>query len=436
MLSTPFFQQFIKFNSSILMSIMKQITVLAFLVLFFVSCAVKPPIGKLKMPEREVVSSLEIPITLSKSKLEEILNERLPTILYETPREDENKILIERNGHLEFNISEDVFRYKIPVKGKAEMQWKFEANTSLIEYHWVEKPRISLGGIGLSSEKLGNLIVNQSKAYVIRELDQQMEKMVDPQTIVSQMWKKLHNSGSLGLRDSLYFNIKPTRISLARIHAEKDKVHSHISIGMDASISTSRNDLITPLAPFNWEYPKRKNSHVLITARMSAITLTEALRESYVGEVFTYGKRKFKIEDIHFFTSGGYIIFNIRTSGSYNGRIKLTGKPVYYTLGNLIKLEDIRYELQGGNVFTKTIEWMFRKRIMREIEASSTIKLDKGKYRVNELLKENLNQIALPYDMNLFGEIVRVEFEHAIEDDNNISVDFGLIGTFEVLLPK
>ncbi len=70
------------------------------------------------------------------------------------------------------------------------------------------------------------------------------------------------------------------------------------------------------------------------------------------------------------------LIFKVHFSGSDNGVLYLTGKPVFDKEKNQLKIKDIDYDIKTRDMLVKTAKWLFNRRIINELNKYCTFNLD------------------------------------------------------------
>jgi hypothetical protein len=132
------------------------------------------------------------------------------------------------------------------------------------------------------------------------------------------------------------------------------------------------------------------------------------------GRSFTFRKafvRKTFIIDECKIYGGGFekLIIRINFSGTNDGVVYLTGKPVYKPDIRSIEIEDIDFDIKSKNILLGSADWLFDKKITREISKYAKFELgpyiDSAKLNINEKLNMewkkgitgsgNINEIKL-----------------------------------------
>ncbi|MGZ8543658.1 MAG: DUF4403 family protein, partial [Flavisolibacter sp.] len=63
----------------------------------------------------------------------------------------------------------------------------------------------------------------------------------------------------------------------------------------------------------------------------------------------------------------GKLLIAINFTGSFDGTVHFTGKPVYDTATKTIEVHDLDYDLRTKSLLLKTAKWLFNKKIINEM---------------------------------------------------------------------
>jgi hypothetical protein len=88
----------------------------------------------------------------------------------------------------------------------------------------------------------------------------------------------------------------------------------------------------------------------------------------------------------------GSLVIQVRFSGSFNGTVFLTGKPVYDAAAQKITLQNFDYELETKNLLLRGAKWLFDKLILEEIRKYTVVDV-RALYKIIQAkLNEALNK--------------------------------------------
>lgn len=105
------------------------------------------------------------------------------------------------------------------------------------------------------------------------------------------------------------------------------------------------------------------------------------------------------------------MVIKVNFSGTNTGVIYLTGKPVYDKEKRVIEVADIDFDIKSKNILLGSADWLFDKKITKEIAKNTRFELggyiDTAKVTLNEQLNRELVSGVRSYgnikDIKLIG---------------------------------
>jgi hypothetical protein len=123
-------------------------------------------------------------------------------------------------------------------------------------------------------------------------------------------------------------------------------------------------------------------------------------------------KKKFIFKDCQLYgVDNEKLIIRIKFSGTDDGTIYLTGKPVYNKESKVLELKDIDFDIKSKDALLKTAEWLFSRRIVTEISKYTRFDLnawiDTAKLSINQQLNhewlKGISSAGTINDIRLIG---------------------------------
>jgi Domain of unknown function (DUF4403) len=249
----------------------------------------------------------------------------------------------------------------------------------------------------------GQDITKQVMKGLTAELDaskKDMEKRygsVDLKPRFQQVWDQLGKVYSLyGLG---WLQINPQRIRINNLFINKDSLHIFLGLSARPVISfekpAERKTVIPNMAPFS----RQQGFSIFMDAVLSYDSLSNIMNMSLRGKEFNFKKgfikKKFIIDDCKVY-GGGFekLIIKIQFSGTNDGVVYLVGKPVYDKDKRTIEIQDIDFDIKSKNVLLGSADWLFDKKITKEISKNARFELgayiDTAKTTINQQLNQEL----------------------------------------------
>ncbi|MEO7924560.1 MAG: DUF4403 family protein [Chitinophagaceae bacterium] len=230
----------------------------------------------------------------------------------------------------------------------------------------------------------GQDITKQVMKGLTAELDiskNDMEKKygaVDLKPRFQQVWNqlnKVYNLYGLG-----WLQINPQKIHINNLFVSKDSLMIYLGLSAKPVIRfekpAEKNSSVPNLGTFN----KQKGFSIFLDAVLSYDSLGTLLNAQVQGKELNFKKgfikKKFIIDTCTIY-GGGFekLVIKIKFSGTNQGVVYLVGKPVYKNDSRSIEVEDIDFDIKSKNVLLGSADWLFDKKITKEIGKNARFEL-------------------------------------------------------------
>ncbi len=227
-----------------------------------------------------------------------------------------------------------------------------------------------------------------------KELEKQYGA-VDLKSRFQQVWdqlNKVYNLNGLG-----WLQINPQKVRINNLYISKDSLNVFLGLSAKPIISFERpvekNAKIPNLAPFS----KQQGFSLFLDALLSYDSLSRIINQNIVGKEFNFKKgfikKKFIIDECKIY-GGGFdkLVIKINFSGTNQGVVYLTGRPVYDEEKRRLKVEDIDFDIKSKNILLSSADWIFDKKITKTISEEAIFDLgayiDTAKVNMNKQLNQ------------------------------------------------
>ena len=247
----------------------------------------------------------------------------------------------------------------------------------------------------------GQDITKQVIKGLTAELDvskKDMEKTygsVDLRPRFQQIWNqmnKVYNLYGLG-----WLKINPQKIRINNLFINKVSLNIYMGLSAKPSISFEKPEEKDSAIPNLGSFSKQQGFSIFLDAVLSYDSLSTIMNAEMKGKEFSFKKgfikKKFIIDDCKIY-GGGFekLIIKITFSGTNSGVVYLVGKPVYDTDKRTIEVADIDFDIKSKNVLLGSADWLFDKKITKEIGKNTKFELgnyiDSAKININQQLNQ------------------------------------------------
>ena len=251
----------------------------------------------------------------------------------------------------------------------------------------------------------GQDITNQVMKGLTTELDISKKDLdknygtVDLRSRFQQVWNqlnKVYNLYGLG-----WLQINPQRIRINNLFASNDSLTIYLGLSAKPRISMEQPAEQITIVPPIGSFSRKPGFNIFLDAIISYDSLSTIINQNLKGKEFEFRKafvkKKFVIEECKIY-GGGFekLIIKVRFSGTNDGVVYLVGKPVFDKEKRMIEVADIDFDIKSKNVLLGSADWLFDKKITKEISKFARFELgayiDSAKIRINKELNRELQK--------------------------------------------
>ncbi len=251
----------------------------------------------------------------------------------------------------------------------------------------------------------GQDITSQVMKGLTAELDISKNDMeatyggVDLKPRFQQVWdqlNKVYNIYGLG-----WLQINPQKFRINNIFINKDSLNIFLGLSAKPVISFEQPAEKRSWVPNLGPYSRQQGFSVFLDAVLDYDSLGRLMNEQLQGKEFDFKKafikKKFIIDTCRIY-GGGHdkLVIRVDFSGTNKGVVYLVGKAVYKKDTRTIEVEDIDFDIKSKNLLLGSADWLFDKKITKEISKSARFELGGYIDSARITLNTQLNQEWMP----------------------------------------
>lgn len=252
----------------------------------------------------------------------------------------------------------------------------------------VDKCTVCVFGVDITNQVMKGL---KSELDLAKKTIEDSFGVVDLKPQVQQLWNKLNVSYDLyGLG---WLKINPQKIRLTRMFAHNDSLNIFLGMTAKPVISFEKSaDLMTLVPNIDNSFSK-PGFNIFLDAVLNYDSLSTILNAQLKDKEFILAKGKnIIVKDCRIYGTGNEkLIIKMSFTGSNSGVAYFTGKPFYDEKKKIIEVRDIDFDVKTKNLFLKSADWLFNKRITNEIARVSKFDLSTYVDTARTLINRQLN---------------------------------------------
>jgi hypothetical protein len=256
----------------------------------------------------------------------------------------------------------------------------------------LDKCEVCFWGTDITGKVMKGLMQELDAAK--KELDRNYG-MVDLKPRFQQIWDQLNKGYNIyGLG---WLNINPQKIRINNLFAQNDSLNVYLGLSAKPVISFERPAEHSSWVPNIGSFGGKPGFSIFLDAILSYDSLTTIMNSQLAGKKFDFRKgfikKKFIVDECRIYGAGNEkLIIKLNFSGTNSGVIYLVGKPVYNKETRVIEVVDINFDIKSRNVILGSADWLFDKKITREISKYARFELgsfiDTAKLNLNKQLNQ------------------------------------------------
>lgn len=245
----------------------------------------------------------------------------------------------------------------------------------------------------------------------------EMEKnygSVDLKPYFQQVWNQMNTVYDLnGLG---WLKVNPQRFRVNNFFINNDSLNIFLGLSAKPVISFEKPVAKISSVPNLGPFSRQKGFSIFLDAVLNYDSLSAIINQQIAGKDFDFKKgfikKKFIIDDVSVY-GGGFekLIIKVNFSGTNAGVVYLVGKPVYNKKEQTIEIQDIDFDIKSKNVLLGSADWLFNKKIIKEISKIARFELadyiDSAKATINTQLNQEWIKGTRSYgeikDISLIG---------------------------------
>ncbi len=410
--------------------------------------------------EEEKTSVLNLPIRLPKAAVEKMLNEQMGEVVYEEDIPEEGYYMkATRTEDITINIEGDRLLYKVPLDldirqsyaladvettGKLTLyfateydisrKWKLRTQTNIEKHEWVEKPRAKVGILKMPVQGIANMVLKRTREDVCTAIDEQIEASIDLHAMVDSLWQSLYQPVLLSEEYRSWMLFNPQGLRLSPIEMVEDTIYTAFMLEArpHVVIGEPPEGMQAPALPAFTYAPAESGFRLLIRADIPFAEAEKMANENLQGYTYEEGRRKVRVDSVYMRGKGNKLEIELDLSGSYKGKVRLSGKPEITPDSTGISFEKLDYQLETRNLLHKSAGWLLKGPIKKQISKSIDYYMQYYLQYFKSSLQEEFKLMELGQGFFVQGELPFLQIKEAFITTEGIRLWIDMRGDMEV----
>ncbi len=412
----------------------------------------KPPMpteSYLSVPRKPITSIINLHADLETSKLEQLINTQLDSVLYDDNSFEDNngdnlKFKAKKDGNVKINIEQNelswelpvavtiqkglkLFGYNVPLVDRWEYSgqlrlrfktklainrdWTIKTNTTSDGYVWTKKPAVKIGGIDIPVTIIANLLLPANLQSLSMKIDEIITNSFDFRGFAENGWKMLFNPFKLPGSYDAWLSITPYSISLVPIQGTAGHIRLGAAITSDVECLLENVPSSGKVAALPNIQPLKSPSDTFKVNLLTDIpysTINRIIKEDLGDSTFVFGSRRIRFETFRVYGTNGKMAVETTVTGSLKGTLYLTGTPYFNASDTTLRIKELKFDFKTRNLLIGSASWLFGGKIERMIEKSIAIPFGPNITEIESQISQFFKHYPIGYGFELNGRLARL----------------------------
>ena len=326
-------------------------------------------------------------------------------------------------------IGEPRIRYNMTygTRIKLDKNYTLSSITRLKNFKLIDPCEITFLNYDVTDE-VREEVVKELKAME-DEIDNEISQ-INLKSKVDSLWRELNKPIKIGSYGIL--NMNPKRITISDVQYQEKTANVSLNLFFAPFVSTQ--DEVRANVNLEDMSTHQETNGFDITADFKASfdSLSAILRkELYNYEIRIKGK-DFVIKDLTIVgVKDSKLVFKLVFEGHRNGTFYLIATPFLDKKNQLLRFDDIDFELETKSLLLKSAEWLMSKKVINTLKEKSTIDLSKHLTAIKSNIKKKLNN-EIVNGIHAETSISDLRIENLLLSSKHIAIRTSITGNLKI----
>jgi Domain of unknown function (DUF4403) len=235
-------------------------------------------------------------------------------------------------------------------------------------------------------------------------IDQQMPQLTNIRPQCITVWQSLQSPISLG--NHIWLSINPQTLQISQPSGSGPTLALNVGLTAYPKIildnQPASNNTVLP-SQLDITTPKG-NIHIALEANLPFKEASEQINERLAGRHYNIDQYKLEIVGADVYGTPGATVLHLKTSGSLEADIYLTGQPAFDPVNNVFSIERLDFDIKTQNLLAKAASWLLHSQIRQHLASESTVHLSTRIQDVKRQLETVINRPLNPH-VDLHGKV-------------------------------
>ncbi len=288
---------------------------------------------------------------------------------------------------LSLGVGEPMKKARFGMESSVELlpNYKIKTLSKITELKAIDPIKLAFG------LDVTNMVLNQVKPYLndaMKMVDAEVAK-IDVKALIEPAYKEMQQGISLNGMGMLYLN--PQALSISPLVFNKNSMKASVGIKATPEIRSQAVTNKIQKLPNLTAYAKNDGFNVYTDIRMHYDTLAKQIMGFLGDQKFESGSQYITIKGLRLFAVESRLGVEVDFVGTKKGTLYLTGVPVYDSLAQHIRVDDLQFDLKTKNILLKSAKWLLSDKICKEMQKAMNMDMKPQILEAKKMMNDALN---------------------------------------------
>jgi hypothetical protein len=406
------------------------------------------------------LSSLNITVETTAKDLSDTLNRLTPKSLYKGSTATRGLSAdILRNGPIVVNAADNYLYLSIPISvtlsysmfeapaiatrlsfrlnPRVTTDWKVNADVQYTGLSDLMAEKIGIGPLTLKPRSIVEGVIQPLQKPLADLINQKLNEKFSLKAEVAKVWNSAQKPILLDKNYSAWLTMTPREVMLYPLSARDNRVQVSVGLQSYAEVVVGPAPPVRPVTPL----PNLKlmngadrTFRVALHTDLFYKDILTIAAPLLLNKEFGSDGKSIILQELDLYGNGDRLVIKAKTTGSLDGVIYLTCRPVFNPQTNVFAVEDVDFDLQTQSLLLQSADWFLHGSIRSTIQEKLNMDLTQRLVQTRELAGRALARVKLANNVLLTGTVKTMKLNDVMVQKEKLSIQVYTEGEAAVVI--
>ena len=257
--------------------------------------------------------------------------------------------------------------------------WQLVTKSTFENYHWTQEPKVKLLGIKIGVKKIAETVLDKRRADIEHAIDIAVHDAVHLDKEVRKVWRDLQKPLRIAKQpENVWLLPKPFSVAAAPVFGNSHQITVPLQIAFRVATKLGPEPVVDTLE----RLPRlQQRGHLPEAARLSVLAfipyqdVNNVLDRTLSKEKMNLAGGNLTIKKATVYGNGRRLVVKIDVTGAVKGLLYLHGQPVYDTLQNTLRVDNVDFEVDTKEKLMASADWLLHDNLRDTLQSVLVVPL-------------------------------------------------------------